>query len=175
MKISNWWVGWRKVSNPNNGTDNKIFRVEKTKLADLNKSCPNLSDQESPCKDSDLLTRSSLVRNTYLRQSVRKKQFLKSMITERGGDLETKSFSVSRFNLSDQIISESVEDCDGTSSDDSAAGVACDEDDDEVPGGVGVLDETRSEGDLNCSTSGVSSLSCSSLDSLHAADQSFYT
>ena len=100
----------------------------------------------------------SLVRNSVLRQSIRKKQFLKSMISDRI-DLEMKEgkhlFSLSRFSLSDQIISESVEDSE--------------------EGGASDL-ENQSEPDLNCSTSGVSSLSCSSLDSLEQRNiNSFFT
>lgn len=99
----------------------------------------------------------SLVRNSILRQSIRKKQFFKSMISDRLDlDLDGKNlFSLSRFSLSDQIISESVEDSE--------------------EGGSSDL-ENQSEGDLNCSTSGVSSLSCSSLDSLEQRNiNSFFT
>ena len=98
----------------------------------------------------DSFSRAGLVRNSVLRQSVRKKQFLKSMIiTEPKLELQTKQlFSLSRFTLSDQIISESEEEC----------------------GGSGTVDTSSDESgeDLNCSTSsGVSSLSCSSsLDSI---------
>ena len=106
----------------------------------------------------------SLVRNSVLRQSIRKKQFFKSMICERslnceelGDELELEPkqfFSLGRFRLSDQIISETGEDPEDGGSD---------------------LENT-SEGDLNCSTSGVSSLSCSSLDSEGVQEnRSFYT
>ena len=64
-------------------------------------------------------------------------------------------FSLSRFSLSDQIISESVKDSE--------------------EGGSSDL-ENQSEEDLNCSTSGVSSLFCSSLDSLEQRNiNSFFT
>jgi hypothetical protein len=177
----------------------KIFRIEKTKdkLKRSLKSRCNIINGNLELENNqnmatlannptaELFSRSTLVRNTYLRQSVRKKQFLTSMITAHhhrisnsSNELEAKSFSLSRFNLSDQIISESVEDtcsvedsfssesCVNTSTSTSTSS-NCDE--------VGVVEETRSEGDLNCSTSGVSSLSCSSLDSLHGNEQSFYT
>ncbi len=189
---------WSKLSR-------KIFRLEKTNdgkkrhlkagldILEANDSGIDVSNGKNP--PAELFTRSTLVRNTYLRQSVRKKQFLKSMINDPhllrisssnnsimtnielndSTAQSTKSFSLSRFNLSGQIIREdSVEDSGGEESCSSnpSANTSTSSDNDEL-GGVG--DETRSEGDLNCSTSGVSSLSCSSLDSLHGHDNSFYT
>jgi len=114
-------------------------------------------DEAFPCDtvDSEEMFTRGLVRNSVLRQSVRKKQFLKSMISERSVlEVEAKNlFSLGRFSLSDQIISESGEDAEECSS------------------------SSRSEAELNCSTSGVSSLSCSSLDSLGspAEADSFFT
>jgi len=103
-----------------------------------------------PLNTNHAFTR-TLVRNSVLRQSIRKKQFFKSMMVtpEQRPELEElvdnkTLFSLGRFSLSDQVISEDSED--GGSS------------------------------DLNCSTSGVSSLSCSSLDSLGSPRaNSFFT
>jgi hypothetical protein len=105
-----------------------------------------------------------LVRNSILRQSIRKKHFLSSMIYEdQGLDPEARNcFSLGRFSLSHQVISES-------NMEDNAEAV---DSDNEVTSGE--------EGELNSSTSGVSSmtedsLSCSSSGSLGVCDaNSFY-
>ena len=111
-----------------------------------------------------------LVRNSLLRQSIRKKHFLSSMIYEETTgslvDPEARNcFSLGRFSLSHQVISESnMEDSSSTEAVDSDTEVT-----------------SSSEGELNSSTSGVSSmtedsLSCSSsAGSLGVCDAtSFY-